>query len=163
MMKKAILFLLLVVFTGRSDAAEPEHPAALTVKQFFSAISAFDAKAMKAVATDDFLLLEHGEVWDINHLIRAIQPKETPYQRENFIKVIDFKDNGDSVSISYWSKAHFSSERGSGDMIWLESAVIIKQKSNWKIQQLHSTRLERERFPKNIEWEINAVESVEKK
>jgi hypothetical protein len=44
----------------------------------------------------------------------------------------------------------FVSDDGEGQAYWLESAVLIKTNSKWRIQMLHSTRIEEERFPKDI-------------
>ena len=115
-------------------------------------MSAFDGEAMKATSTKDFQLLEHGEDWTMQMLIDAIMPKGKPYVRKNYFQQIRAVENGNSVWISYWNKAEFSGENGRGEVVWLESAVMIKEKGEWKIEMLHSTRLDKERHPKNVEW-----------
>ncbi len=136
---------------GKSDGVNA-HPAFEPVKGLFLAISNFDEKAMKAVATQDFQLLEHGEVWTMDKLSAAIMPKNGPYQRTNYFDLIRVQELADAVWISYWNKAHFESERGAGDVVWLESAIMVKSEGVWKIQMLHSTRLRHEHVPDDINW-----------
>jgi hypothetical protein len=41
--------------------------------------------------------------------------------------------------VSYWNKATFNNGQEESVVAWLESAVMIKVDSEWKIQMLHST------------------------
>ena len=133
-----------------ADAAD--HPAFESVKALFAAMSKHDGKAMQETATEDFQLLEHGEDWTMQRLIEAVQPKGKPYERKNFFSQIRARQNGDVAWVSYWNKAVIRSESGLRTVVWLESAVMVKEVGRWKIQLLHSTRLDPEHHPKNIDW-----------
>ena len=136
-----------------SGAAEAEdHPAFQPVKELFAAMSKHDGEAMQATATDDFQLLEHGEDWTMQRLIDAVQPKGKPYERKNFFNQIRARQVGDVAWISYWNKAEILREGNLRTVVWLESAVVVKEDDRWKVQLLHSTRLEPDNYPKNIEW-----------
>ena len=148
--KNFILSTMLLLIGGQ--AAANDHPAFMPVKDLFAAMSAFDGKAMKATSTDDFQLLEHGEDWTMQMLVDAVMPKGKPYVRKNYFQQIRAVENGNSVWISYWNKAEISGENGRGEVVWLESAVMVKVDGKWKIQMLHSTRLDKERYPKNVKW-----------
>ena len=52
--------------------------------------------------------------------------------------------------VSYWNKAKFVKGDEEFLMGWLESAVLVKENSQWRIQMLHSTRIKLDKFPKNI-------------
>jgi len=149
-MNKWILTLIIIGFSPMLKAEE--HPAFMPVKKLFAAMSAFDGEAMKATSTSDFQLLEHGEDWTMQMLIDAVMPKGKPYVRKNYFQQIRAVENGNSVWISYWNKAEFSGESGRGEVVWLESAVMIKKEGEWKIEMLHSTRLDKERHPKDVAW-----------
>lgn len=129
-----------------------DHPAMQTVKELFAAMSKHDGKAMQETATEDFQLLEHGEDWTMQKLIDAVQPKGKPYVRRNFFSQIRARESGDVAWISYWNKAEIKSQSGERNVVWLESAVLIKVEGRWKIQLLHSTRLTPELYPKDVEW-----------
>jgi ketosteroid isomerase-like protein len=133
-----------------ADAAD--HPAFQPVKELFAAMAKHDGKAMQETATEDFQLLEHGEDWTMQRLIEAVQPKGKPYERKNFFSQIRARQNGDVAWVSYWNKAEIRSESGLRTIVWLESAIIVKEVDRWKIQLLHSTRLAPEHHPKNIDW-----------
>ncbi len=107
---------------------------------------------MHAQATEDFQLLEHGEVWTMQKLVDAVQPKGDPYERKNFFKQIRARQEGDVAWLSYWNKAEIRRKSGLRTVVWLESAVVVKEGNRWKIQLLHSTRLESDKHPKDIEW-----------
>ncbi|XZE20731.1 nuclear transport factor 2 family protein [Pirellulaceae bacterium SH449] len=145
------LYLFGVLFLSGIAVAE-DHPAFQPVKQLFAAMSKHDGQAMRENATDDFQLLEHGEDWTMDMLVDAVQPKGEPYERKNFFKQIRARQEGDVAWISYWNKAEIRRNSGQRTVVWLESAVMAKENDRWKVQLLHSTRLESEKQPKNIEW-----------
>lgn len=140
-----VLFL-----SGLAEAGD--HSAFQPVKELFAAMSNHDGKAMQETATEDFQLLEHGEDWTMQQLVDAVQPKGQPYVRENFFSQIRARQNGDVAWVSYWNKAEISRESGQRIVVWLESAVMVKKDGRWKIQLIHSTRLEPGKYPDNIEW-----------
>lgn len=140
----------ILLLSGRGDAAD--HPAFEPVKQLFAAMSRQDGQAMRANSTADFQLLEHGEDWTMQELIDAVQPKGQPYERKNYFSQIRARHAGDVAWVSYWNKAEIRRESGLRTIVWLESAVLVREDGRWKIQLLHSTRLESDKHPKNIDW-----------
>ena len=139
-----------VFLSGIAEAAD--HPAFQPVKELFAAMSKHDGMAMRETSTEDFQLLEHGEDWTMQELVDAVQPKGKPYERKNFFRQIRARQTGDVAWVSYWNKAEIRSESGLRTVVWLESAVMVRDDDRWKVQLLHSTRLESDTYPKNIEW-----------
>ncbi len=139
-----------LLFSPNVEAAD--HPAFQPVKDLFAAMSKHDGKAMQATATEDFQLLEHGEDWTMQKLIDAVQPKGKPYVRKNFFSQLRARQNGDVAWVSYWNKAEIRRDNTLRIVIWLESAVVVKQDDHWKVQLLHSTRLDPDRYPEDINW-----------
>ncbi len=133
-------------------AVAEDHPAFQPVKELFAAMSKHDGKAMQQTSTEDFELLEHGEVWTMQKLVDAVQPKGDPYERKNFFKQIRARQEGNVAWLSYWNKAEIRRNSGSRTVVWLESAVIVRDGDRWKVQLLHSTRVEPDKYPNNIEW-----------
>ncbi|MCR9292955.1 MAG: nuclear transport factor 2 family protein [bacterium] len=140
----------LLFFSGIVEAAD--HPAFQPVKELFAAMSKHDGKAMRETSTEDFQLLEHGEDWTMQELVDAVQPKGNPYERKNFFCQIRARQQGDVAWVSYWNKAEIRREGELRTVVWLESAVMVRQDDGWKIQLLHSTRVEPDSYPKNIPW-----------
>lgn len=145
-------FWLVGVLFLSSIAAAEDHPAFQPVKELFAAMSKHDGKAMQEQATEDFQLLEHGEDWSMQMLVDAVQPKGDPYERKNFFKQIRARQEGNVAWISYWNKAEIRRSSGLRTVVWLESAVIVKDGDRWKVQLLHSTRVDSDKYPKDIEW-----------
>jgi hypothetical protein len=145
-------FWLVGVLCLSSIAVAEDHPAFQPVKELFAAMSKHDGKAMQEQATEDFQLLEHGEDWSMQMLVDAVQPKGDPYERKNFFKQIRARQDGNVAWISYWNKAEIRRTSGLRTVVWLESAVIVKEGDRWKVQLLHSTRVDADKYPKDIEW-----------
>lgn len=138
------------LLSGMVEAAD--HPAFQSVKELFAAMSNHDGKAMQETSTEDFQLLEHGEDWTMQKLVDAVQPKGKPYERKNFFKQIQARQKGDVAWVSYWNKAEIRRESELRTVVWLESAVMVREGDRWKVQLMHSTRLEPDNYPKNMEW-----------
>ena len=118
------------------------------VQDLFSAISEVDHTKMKNTVTSDFQLLEVGEDWDIGDLIEVVNSSE--FLRRNYFNVLKMKTSEDMAWVSYWNKATFTKGELLETVVWLESAVLVKDDNDWKIQMLHSTRIKTEDLPKNI-------------
>ena len=140
-----------VLFSSGTVKAE-DHPAFQPVKELFAAMSNRDGKAMQETSTKDFQLLEHGEDWTMQKLIDAAKPKDKPSERKNFFKQIRARQQGNVAWISYWNKAEIRRNSKMRTLVWLESAVMVKQDDRWKVQLMHSTRLEPDKHPNDIQW-----------
>jgi len=142
-----------VFFTSSVCVKAADHPAFDPVKKLFAAMSAKDGDAMRNTCTVDFQLLEHGEEWDMDKLVKVVQTPRPSQQRENFFKQINARQIGNVAWVSYWNKAELHGAKQLRTIVWLESAVMIRIKDQWKIQLLHSTRVEPDKQPKDIQWE----------
>jgi hypothetical protein len=85
-MFKAVLLSLCFLICSTSQSIE--NAPFNTVQNLFAAMSEYDYAKMKAVVTDDFELLEAGEVWDIDTLIKVIKPNENTYERRHYFRLI---------------------------------------------------------------------------
>lgn len=146
------LFKSLIIFLMVTTPSYAQDMPFRVVQELFSAMSAVDHKKMQASATDDFQLLEAGEDWNMQDLIEVIKPSD--YHRRNYFHLINSRVYGDIAWVSYWNKATFTKKDHKGHseeaVAWLESAVLVKQNSQWKIQMLHSTRIKAEQIPTDL-------------
>ena len=147
---RSCIVMVLLMTSANSYASEPTAFSA--VQRLFSAMSAFDYPRMKVIGTEDFQLLENGEVWDMDDLVTAIKPSGDKYERRNYFSVIRTVTTQDNVWVSYWNRADFPKPDGSAQSVtWLESAVMVKVDAHWKVQMMHSTRLSHpEKLSKDI-------------
>lgn len=111
--------------------------------------SACDTTALDRLHTTDFVLLEHGEVWN-NDTIKnyqigeAVRTAEQGYERQNSFEFIETVADGKTV----WTAYHNHAKWVKDDEVlftgqWLESAVAILTEDGWKLKMLHSTRVPR--------------------
>ncbi len=116
---------------------------------FDDLFSDFDSEKVSEYYTDDFILLELGEIWDLkkvtDYFIRA---KSNPNQtvRLNKFEFIKTVIDGDRAWTSYWNWATFKQgDEVVRELKWLESATAVKTDKGWRLDMLHSTRVEEEK------------------
>ena len=94
--------------------------------------------------TDDFILLEHGEVWDNNRIKEYMRGQLENDGRANRVNSFDFfliEKYGHSIQLAYNNKAEFyRNDSLAYEGTWLESALAIKTSDGWKLKMMHSTR-----------------------
>ncbi|MBW2366807.1 MAG: nuclear transport factor 2 family protein [Deltaproteobacteria bacterium] len=113
------------------------------VREFFEGISALDYERIAMQTTEDFQLLEHGEVWTLDNLVNVLKDSEPVLvERINTFDFIEYKQVGAMAWISYWNRADIKMLKQDRLARWLESAVCVKEAETWKMQLLHSTIIE---------------------
>lgn len=140
-----MMFFVTISFGQASNESDKTIVKNLVIESFDKIWSELNSKNIEKYYTSDFLLLEHGEVWNndsiSNYLDNAILRKPNP-KRLNTIEIIDIKIANGMAWIAYHNYATFSSD----DKIirkahWLESATAILTENGWKLEMLHSTRI----------------------
>ena len=138
-MKKIALFVLLSTqfsFAQTSEKAEVQQ----VITRFFDALSVANIPLMKAEVSDDFILLENGEIWTIDTLANKIsRPKPEGYLRQNSFDFLSTKIDKNRVYVYYKNKAEISSKTRNATIKWLESAILRKEKGRWRMEFMHST------------------------
>lgn len=120
------------------------------IEQSFQEIwSDLDTARIRAYHTDDFILLEQGLVWNNDSIARYLieehkRMEEGQYQRLNRFEYIRSVQRQNTIWVAY--KNYGTWIKGSDTLRtaqWLESAIAIRENDQWKLQQLHSTRMEK--------------------
>lgn len=95
--------------------------------------------------TNDFVLLEHGEVWNNETITNWCKRAKANSQGQKRINSFDFfkaSKEGNRIWMAYHNYATLkyqdSTER---KFEWLESVVAVKQDTVWKLELMHSTRV----------------------
>lgn len=148
-MKKRTTIIFILCFTMSSfgqSAIETDklQIKELIMKSFDEIWSELNAKNIDKYYTKDFLLLEHGEVWNndtiANYLDNAKLRKPNP-NRKNIIEIIEIKVANGMAWVAYQNYATFSIDNTIiRKANWLESATAILTENGWKLEMLHSTR-----------------------
>lgn len=154
MVKATIKFLILFsitapAFSQSSLETEEKIIMDLITNSFQELLSENKKEKLQEYYTDGFLLLENGEVWDLekirNMMDMAAGMEKLP-ERINTFNFIDLKISGDMAWIAYHNNAVFKIDGNIvGEMNWMESAVAVQTKEGWKLQLLHSTVVKNEK------------------
>ena len=126
-----------------SEMKKEDQIKELISNSFQKIFSDLDPQSLDTYCTQDFLLLETGEVWDMdkmrNYIDRASKQKSKVI-RFNSFDFVEIKIEGKMAWVAYHNKAEFKSgEEVIRELNWLESATAILTEEGWKLQLLHST------------------------
>lgn len=138
------LLLLSVPVAAQTSAENEEQQIKDLISNYFQDIFSKNAQDKLAVyQTEDYILLEDGEVWDteiIKTYMEKAAARERLPERINTFNFIEVKVAGDMAWAAYHNNAVFKmDDKKVGEMNWLESATAIRTEDGWKLQMLHST------------------------
>jgi hypothetical protein len=152
-MKKSSLIVILALFFQVAVQAQTnsKKQATLEIHQliqesFDSLFSAYQANLLERYYTPDFILLEQGEIWDMDFIKSYLSErslKNNPVTRTNRFEFIKTEIFGDRAWVAYHNYATFTKAGEAPRVVyWLESASAVKTNQGWRLELLHSTRAE---------------------
>lgn len=102
-----------------------------------------DSTKISLYHTDDFVILENGEVWDNDrikeYMRKQLAVKDRPI-RTNRMEYFSIDKYGESMQIAYYNFAEFTRQDTlAGKAKWLESALAVPTKEGWRLKMMHST------------------------
>lgn len=148
-MKKRFLLLVLHFASLQLSAQVTDQKQVENLIQgsFDEIFSSFNAEKLTDFYTEDFILLEHGELWDmafIREYLGKAKSNPNPATRTNRFEFIKTVVEGDRAWVAYHNYATISRD---GQLLrqlyWLESATAIRTANGWRLDMLHSTRVEK--------------------
>ncbi len=146
---KTLLVLVALLFstTAFSQTSDVRQVEQLIQDSFDEIFSNYNAEKLTDFYTEDFILLEHGEVWDMafirNYLGKA-KSNPNPPTRTNRFEYIKTIVEGDRAWIAYHNYATISRDgQVLRELYWLESATAIRTENGWLLDMLHSTRADK--------------------
>jgi len=137
-----IAFLLSASVNAQTTTQE-QSTVQQTIENMFATLTNADTSALKTFVTANVRFYEYGQVWTIDTLIqKVIQSKSIPgFKRTNSFEFVNTTINKNTAWVTYYLQSTFT-RNGKEDIVkWMETVVLIKQKKMWKINVLHSTRL----------------------
>lgn len=149
-MKTKINLLFVALFLSATGSAQIKNNEQVALQQavenLFAALTNTDTTALKLYCTGDVKFYEYGQIWTIDTLIhKVMQSKSIPdFKRTNSFEFVDIAIRQKTAWVTYYLQSTFI-RNGKEELIkWMETVVLLKEKKNWKVTVLHSTRL-----PKN--------------
>lgn len=143
-----MLFFNSIAFGQVSNETHKKQIQNLVLESFDEIWSKLEAKNIEKYYTKDFLLLEHGEVWNNDTIAKYLNTAKLNLplpKRVNTIEIIDIKVSNKTAWVAYHNYATISvDDKIIRKMHWLESATAILTDKGWKFDMLHSTRVKSE-------------------
>ncbi|TDQ07100.1 nuclear transport factor 2 family protein [Pedobacter metabolipauper] len=142
-MKKILLSLMLsasVLLVNAQASKNEQSKVQESIVKFFDGLSELDAAKLKMYSTNDFMLLENAEVWNLDSLTKNFEQ----YRSRNMIRVNSFdfiktEVTGKTAWVAYHNSAAIKIKDRDVKINWLESAVLVMEGGIWKIKLMHST------------------------
>lgn len=145
MVKIKLLFIaLLFTATVQAQTTTPEHATVnQTIENLFAALTDADTTTMRKFATSNVRFYEYGEVWPMDTLIsKVLKSKSIPdFKRTNQFQFVNTTISKNTAWATYYLQSTFTRNGKEEIVNWMETVVMIKDKKQWKIEVLHSTRL----------------------
>ncbi len=131
--------------TLRAATAEEGEAIRECVRAVYRAYSVtMDPIAYRALLADGYRLLEHGEIMTADQDIAAMPKPENDFKRTDAFAFHQVKISGDTAWAVYTLRSAISdTKRGARHPEYLESMILQRAGTGWKVALLHSTRIER--------------------
>jgi ketosteroid isomerase-like protein len=142
--RKIILGLLIIsLFTLTVWAGDDEEAVKQAVKNYYYLYFVkMDKNEYRSILTEDYLILENGELLDAEGDIALMPEPDSSYERTDTFDFRYVKIEGDIAYTVYFLKAEIKDKtNGTINKEWLESTILRRSGDGWKIALLHSTRI----------------------
>lgn len=131
------------VYTSTVLAVEDDSAVQQAVKDVYSVFYVErDKQKYRSLLTEDYLLLENGEILDIEGDLGLMPSPDSDYKRTDAFDFRLIKIHGDTAYAVYVLKSEITDkQKGNRNLEWLESAVLRRSGARWLMALLHSTRI----------------------
>lgn len=144
--RPAIVFALLLALQVHAAPATSrgadEAAVIATMQAMFVAATNDDLPKFHAIAAGNFYAYDVGKRFDGDALMQLIKSAHAAGKVYVWrVTQPQVQVHGDMAWITYVNEGSVQDAAGKKDVTWLESAVLKKDKSKWRIEFLHSTRV----------------------
>lgn len=130
------------VYVPGISSADDETAVKQAIKDVYSIFSvSLDKQKYRSLVTEDYLLLENGELLDIEGDIALMPAPESGYKRTDAFNFRSVKVHGDIAYAVYFLRSEITDKNGTRNREWLESAILRQAGKGWRMALLHSTRI----------------------
>ena len=123
----------------------PQRDDTVAIKQavegYYAAYRGLDKAKYRACLTDDYVLLENGELLDINGDLATMASADSGYQRTDVFDFRSVKVQEGVAYAVYFLTSDIRDHQGPRHREWLESMILRRAGAGWRTALLHSTRL----------------------
>ena len=106
---------------------------------FFQALDDHNWDKLKSLTTEDFILVEHGVLWNNDSLINAIENSWADYELNYSLDNIKTHVDGNSAWTVYRNHLIATNEEREVQFHWIETVIFTKENEQWKMIEAQST------------------------
>lgn len=137
--------LTLVPVGARAASATEAESLKARVIEWYRAFGnpRVDRAYYRSFMTDDYLLLEHGELLDVAGDMALLGSLSADHVRTDRFDFRHIWIEGSNAYLVYFLESDTNdSKKGPRSRRWLESAVMRRSGDQWRVAVLHSTRID---------------------
>ncbi len=143
--------LAATLYLGSAQASD-DNAVTQAIKYNYAAYSGFDEQKYRATTTDDFILLEHGELIDREADVANMAKPGIGFRRTDDFDFHSVAIERDLAYAVYVLRSEsYDDIKGARSREWLESAILRRVDGRWKMALLHSTRVWQPGGARNME------------
>jgi ketosteroid isomerase-like protein len=143
-MKYPLLFSLVSLsLNSFSQHANDSTRIIQLLKEDYATMGNMNIQAHLNNLTKEYLLIEHGQIWDAKTEVDSIYKKyaKDTFTRRDFFTIKTVKVSGDMAYGVWYLRSEFDENGKTRELAWNESGVFRKEQGQWKIALIHSSRL----------------------
>ena len=130
------------IVSGVGAADDEVTAVQQAIRNSYAAYSGFDEQKYRGTTTEDYLLLEHGELIDRDGDVASMAKPGIGFRRTDEFDFRSVKVDGTfAYAVYILTSEIFDDIKGSRHREWLESAILRRDKGAWRLALLHSTRI----------------------
>lgn len=135
-----------IALPAAARAATPSQEAAIK-RRLIDWYRAFgnpktDSAYYRSFMTKDYWLLENGELLDLAGDMKMLASNPPDFQRQDKFDFRHIRIDGNHAYMVYFLASEMTdSVKGARSRRWLESAVLRREREQWRFAVLHSTRI----------------------
>lgn len=124
---------------GTQDPAEAVKD---TIRSLYAYYATLDKAKYRGLLTDDYLLLENGTVLDVDGDLALMPASGAGYHRTDAFTFRSVRVQDSMAYAVYYLASDIVDPKGARHRKWLESAILRRATSGWRVALLHSTRID---------------------
>jgi Domain of unknown function (DUF4440) len=127
---------------GQGSTSAEQEKIVATVGTIFTAALTDDFAKFDSVIAPGFYIYDGGARFNGDSVLNFIKAQHAAGKRYEWnITEPDVHIDGNTAWMAYVNRGKITDASGTVDQRWLESAVLQRQKGEWKIVFMHSTRV----------------------
>ena len=132
-----------VAAVGAASMAAESDAVKQAIADNYALYSGTDFEKYRATLAPDYVLLEHGELMNVDDDEESVKTRPPGFRRTDAFDFRSVTIEGSLAYAVYFLTSDISDDTRRLQRRWLESAILRRSGSRWLLALLHSTRIEK--------------------